>query len=91
MQQLKWAAFPAVSCLAPLTKGSFMIANAAKLTGFAFVLGGAVFFGAGCESKGPAQRAGENVDQGIQNVKDAVNPPGPVEKAGRTVDKALNK
>lgn len=43
----------------------------------------------GCESKGPAEKAGEQVDQGIQNVKDAVNPPGNAEKAGRAVDKAL--
>ena len=45
----------------------------------------------GCESKGPAQRAGENLDRGIQDAKDAVNPPGPVEKAGRGLDKALGK
>jgi hypothetical protein len=45
----------------------------------------------GCESKGPAQRAGENIDKGVQDAKDAINPPGPVEKAGRGIDKALNK
>jgi predicted small lipoprotein YifL len=45
---------------------------------------------AGCETKGPAEKAGENIDKGIQNAKDAVNPPGPVEKVGRGVDKALN-
>lgn len=44
----------------------------------------------GCETKGPAEKAGENIDKGIQNAKDAVSPPGPVEKAGRNVDKALN-
>ncbi len=44
---------------------------------------------AGCETKGPAEKAGEKVDQGIQNVKDAVSPPGPGEKAGRAVDKAV--
>jgi predicted small lipoprotein YifL len=43
---------------------------------------------AGCESKGPAEQAGEQVDKGIQNAKDAINPPGPVEKAGRAIDKA---
>jgi len=43
----------------------------------------------GCESKGPAEKAGESIDKGIQNAKDAVNPPGPGEKAGREVDKAL--
>ena len=45
----------------------------------------------GCESKGPAQQAGESLDRGVQNAKDAVNPPGPVEKAGRGLDKALGK
>ena len=29
----------------------------------------------GCESKGPAEKAGEQIDQGLQNAKDAVNPP----------------
>ncbi len=47
---------------------------------------------AGCEeSKGPVQKAGESVDKGVQNVKDAVVPPGPAEKVGRSVDKALDK
>ena len=46
---------------------------------------------AGCESKGPAQQAGENLDKGVQNVKDAVTPAGPVEKAGRAADKALGR
>jgi len=44
---------------------------------------------AGCESKGPAERAGENIDKGIQNAKDAINPPGPGEKLGRSLDKAV--
>lgn len=51
---------------------------------------GALAFAAGCESKGPAERAGEKVDQGVQGVKDTINPPGPGEKAGRAVDKTLN-
>ena len=50
---------------------------------------GAPFAFAGCESKGPAEKAGECIDKGIQNAKDAVNPPGPGEKAGRDLDKAL--
>jgi hypothetical protein len=55
----------------------------------ALLLAGAFTTFAGCEDKGPAEKAGENIDKGIQNVKDAVNPPGPGEKAGRDVDKAL--
>lgn len=44
---------------------------------------------AGCESQGPAEKAGESIDKGIQKAKDTVSPPGPGEKAGREVDKAL--
>jgi hypothetical protein len=54
----------------------------------AMVFGALVGFG-GCESKGPAEKAGEAIDKGIQDAKDAVNPPGPAEKAGRNLDKAL--
>jgi hypothetical protein len=44
----------------------------------------------GCdEKKGPAQQTGEKVDNAVQKAKDAVDPPGPVEKAGRAVDKAV--
>ena len=43
----------------------------------------------GCEAKGPAERAGESIDKGIQNAKDAVNPPGPTEKVGRAIDNAV--
>jgi hypothetical protein len=39
--------------------------------------------------KGPAQRAGENIDQAVENMQDAVDPPGPVEKAGRNLDRAI--
>lgn len=55
----------------------------------ALALIGIMALAAGCEEKGPAEKAGAKVDQGVQNVKDAVNPPGPGEKAGRAVDKAV--
>lgn len=44
----------------------------------------------GCEeNKGPAERAGENLDKAGRNVKDAVSPPStPGEKAGDAIDKA---
>ena len=52
------------------------------------LLGATTFF-TGCESqKGPAQKAGENFDKTVEKATDAVNPPGPVEKVGRDVDKA---
>ena len=53
------------------------------------VMLGALAGFAGCEDKGPAEKAGESIDKGVQNAKDAVTPPGPGEKAGREVDKAL--
>jgi hypothetical protein len=49
------------------------------------------FFLSGCESKGPAEQAGAQIDKGVQNAKDAINPPGPIEKAGRAVDKATGR
>jgi hypothetical protein len=49
---------------------------------------GSTFFLAGCEPKGPAEKAGEQLDKGVQSAKDAITPPGPVERAGREVDKA---
>jgi hypothetical protein len=55
----------------------------------AALLFGAFVSFAGCESKGPAEKAGESIDKGIQNAKDAVNPPGPGEQAGRNLDKAI--
>ena len=62
-----------------------------RLAGLACVLGGALALGAGCDSeKGPAEKAGEKVDQAAEKVKDTISPPGPVEKAGRAADKALN-
>jgi hypothetical protein len=53
------------------------------------VMLGALAGFAGCEDKGPAEKAGAAVDKGVQDVKDTVNPPGAGEKAGRAVDKAL--
>jgi MT0933-like antitoxin protein len=63
--------------------------NRVALSGTLFLMFGALVAFAGCESKGPAEKAGESIDKGIQNAKDAVNPPGAGEKAGRAVDNAL--
>ena len=38
----------------------------------------------GCEKKGPAESAGEKVDRAVEDLKDAVDPPGP-SREGRTV------
>ena len=45
----------------------------------------------GCEeNKGPAEKAGENMDKAGRNIKDAVDPPKTTgEKAGDAVDKAV--
>ena len=54
------------------------------------VIGSGGMMLSGCQNKGPAEQAGENIDKGMQNVKDAVVPAGPGEKAGRAVDRAVN-
>jgi hypothetical protein len=45
----------------------------------------------GCQAEGPAENAGEQLDKAGRDLKDAVVPPGPAEKAGRAVDDALKK
>lgn len=48
-----------------------------------------VFTASSCEKKGPAEEAGEKVDEVVEDVKDAVDPKGPAEKAGEKVDEVL--
>ena len=45
----------------------------------------------GCQSEGPAENAGKQLDKAGRDLKDAVVPPGPAEKAGRAVDDALKE
>ena len=53
------------------------------------ILGAAVLPLAACDQKGPAERAGEKIDQGAQKLRDAVDPPkGPGEQIGRSIDRA---
>ena len=43
----------------------------------------------GCQQEGPAEQAGERVDNAAREVRDTINPPsGPVEAAGRKIDDA---
>lgn len=46
-----------------------------------------------CEKEGPAERAGKQIDQGIENTKDAVQDAfqgqGPAERAGEKIDRAM--
>jgi hypothetical protein len=43
-----------------------------------------------CRKKGPAEKAGEKVDETVEKIGDALDPKGPAEKAGRAVDKAVD-
>ncbi len=43
----------------------------------------------GC--KGSAQKVGKGIDDAADKVKDAVTQPGPVEKTGRAIDRAVAK
>jgi hypothetical protein len=50
------------------------------------------FTATGCsEKKGPAEKAGEKIDETVDKVKDALDPKGPAEKTGEKIDKALGK
>ncbi len=46
-----------------------------------------------CREKGPAEKAGEAIDQTVQDTKEAVeetvDPDGPVEEAGEAIDEAI--
>lgn len=41
------------------------------------------------QHEGPAEQTGASIDNAAQSVKDAIDPPGPMEKAGRSIDKAI--
>lgn len=67
--------------------------TAARLAG----LGALVLMVAACSEPGPAEKAGERLDESVEamgdrleeaqrEVSDAINPPGPGERAGRAVD-----
>ena len=64
------------------------IASAVVFCALAATLG---FATAGCEKKGPAERAGEKIDNVADKIDDAVDPKGPVEKLGRKVDRAVDR
>jgi hypothetical protein len=51
--------------------------------------GGATLLG-GCREKGPAEKAGEKVDNAMEKLEDKLDPKGPAEKAGRKIDKAVD-
>ncbi|MGB3225088.1 MAG: hypothetical protein WBB23_20010 [Desulforhopalus sp.] len=50
----------------------------------------------GCESQGPAEKAGESIDESVESTKDAleeasdkITGEGPAEEAGENIDEAL--
>lgn len=52
----------------------------------------AIVLGLGaCEEKGPAESAGQNIDQAVEKAKEAVDPQGPAEQAGEKIDEAVEK
>jgi hypothetical protein len=55
------------------------------------MLMGLVLVGNGCQPQGPAEKAGESLDNAASNAADALNPKGPMEKAGEKVDNAINR
>jgi hypothetical protein len=60
-----------------------------RVVGFVAALGFVALLASACTSKeGPAQKAGEKLDDAADKVSDTINPKGPVEKAGRAIDRA---
>jgi hypothetical protein len=47
-------------------------------------------FGLGCEREGPAERAGERLDDATRGVRDKLSPSGPAERAGEKMDDAVD-
>ena len=47
------------------------------------------FFARRQSDEGVAEQAGSAFDSTVQKMKDAVDPPGPMEKMGRSVDNAV--
>lgn len=44
-----------------------------------------------CESKGPAERAGERIDEAAEQAGEALEPEGPGERAGEQIDRAMER
>lgn len=61
-----------------------------------FIIGAAIVLPimgalAACDDKGPAEKAGEKIDNAAQSMKDTIDPPGPAEKAGRSIDDTFDE
>jgi len=42
-----------------------------------------------CSEQGPAERAGEEVDEAAESIQESVDPDGPAERAGEAIDDAM--
>ena len=51
----------------------------------------AIVLGLGACEKGPAESAGQKIDQSVEKAKGAVDPQGPAERAGEKIDEAVEK
>ncbi|CAN5644591.1 hypothetical protein BH23PLA1_BH23PLA1_36120 [soil metagenome] len=67
-----------------------MFARAFRFVSLAPLTLGLVFAFTGCEQPGPAEQAGESIDQGIDNVGDTLSPSGPAEETGESIDDAFD-
>ena len=54
----------------------------------ALAVGGALL--SSCEREGPAERAGEKMDESVNKLKEKIDPSGPAEKAGKKLDDAVD-
>ena len=59
-----------------------------KLLYFSFLLGLSALLLA-CSEQGPAEQAGEQVDEAVESIQETVDPSGPAERAGETIDDAI--
>lgn len=60
-----------------------------RLTSLAIIL---LALGLGaCEQQGPVERAGEQVDEAVDEAKEALDPQGPAESAGEKVDDTVER
>lgn len=60
-----------------------------RLTGLTVIL---LALGLGaCEQQGPAERAGAQVDEAMDEAKEALDPQGPAERAGEKLDETVER
>ena len=45
----------------------------------------------GCEEKGPAEKAGQGLDNVGKDIKNGLDPRGPAQKAGDKIDETIGK